>query len=123
MGWVLSGTILDPGDPLGLGSVGNNSRPRRSLGVGVSGRVTDLGLGDLLGVRLAQVPHRHDVVISVIHHHQLVPSVLYVTKKNTDYFSSQRDSIIKITRILVILKKRSDTIIDSQNRFVFEVCL
>lgn len=123
MGWVLSGTILDPGDPLGLGSVGNNSRPRRSLGVGVSGRVTDLGLGDLLGVRLAQVPHRHDVVISVIHHHQLVPSVLYVTKKNTDYFSSQRDSIMKITRILVILKKRSDTIIDSQNRFVFEVCL
>lgn len=81
LGWVLSGTILDPGDPLGLGSVGNNSRPRRSLGVGVSGRVTDLGLGDLLGVRLAQVPHRHDVVISVIHHHQLVPSVLYVTKK------------------------------------------
>lgn len=70
-----------PGDPLGLGSVGNNSRPRRSLGVGVSGRVTDLGLGDLLGVRLAQVPHRHDVVVSVIHHHQLVPSVLYVTKK------------------------------------------
>lgn len=123
MGWVLSGTILDPGDPLGLGSVGNNSRPRRSLGVGVSGRVTDLGLGDLLGVRLAQVPHRHDVVISVIHHHQLVPSILYVTKKNTDYFSSQRDSIMKITRILVILKKRSDTIIDSQNRFVFEVCL
>lgn len=122
MGWVLSGTILDPGDPLGLGSVGNNSRPRRSLGVGVSGRVTDLGLGDLLGVRLAQVPHRHDVVISVIHHHQLVPSVLYVTKK-IDYFSSQRDSIMKITRILVILKKRSDTIIDSQNRFVFEVCL
>lgn len=122
MGWVLSGTILDPGDPLGLGSVRNNSRPRRSLGVGVSGRVTDLGLGDLLGVRLAQVPHRHDVVISVIHHHQLVPSVLYVTKK-IDYFSSQRDSIMKITRILVILKKRSDTIIDSQNRFVFEVCL
>lgn len=128
MGWVLSGTIikkkiLDPGDPLGLGSVGNNSRPRRSLGVGVSGRVTDLGLGDLLGVRLAQVPHRHDVVVSVIHHHQLVPSILYVTKKNTDYFSSQRDSIMKITRILVIFKKRSDTIIDSQNRFVFEVCL
>lgn len=123
MGWVLSGTILDPQDPLGLGSVGNNSRPRRSLGVGVSGRVTDLGLGDLLGVRLAQVPHRHDVVISVIHHHQLVPSILYVTKKNTDYFSSQRDSIMKITRILVIFKKRSDTIIDSQNRFVFEVCL
>lgn len=112
-----------PRGPLGLGSGRDNSRPRRSLGVGVSGRVTDLGLGDLLGVRLAQVPHRHDVVVSVIHHHQLVPSVLYVTKKNTDYFSSQRDSIMKITRILVILKKRSDTIIDSQNRFVFEVCL
>lgn len=113
-----------PRGPLGLGSGRDNSRPRRSLGVGVSGgEVTDLGLCDLLGVRLAQVPHRHDVVISVIHHHQLVPSVLYVTKKNTDYFSSQRDSIMKITRILVILKKRSDTIIDSQNRFVFEVCL
>lgn len=87
MGWVLSGTILDPGDPLGLGSVGNNSRPRRSLGVGVSGRkVTDLGLGDLLGVRLAQVPHRQDVVVSVIHHHQLVPSILYITKKNNRLF-------------------------------------
>lgn len=71
-----------PRGPLGLGSGRDNSRPRRSLGVGVSGgEVTDLGLCDLLGVRLAQVPHRHDVVISVIHHHQLVPSVLYVTKK------------------------------------------
>lgn len=66
----------------GVGFGWDNSRPRRALGVGVSGReVTDLGLGDLLGMRLAQVPHRHDVVICIIHHHQLVPSILYVTKK------------------------------------------
>lgn len=65
----------------------DNSRSRRALGVGVSGReVTDLGLGNLLGVRLAQVPHRHDVVVSVIHHHQLVPSVLYVTEKTYRLF-------------------------------------
>lgn len=65
----------------------DNSRSRRALGVGVSGReVTDLGLGDLLGVRLAQVPHRHDVVVSIIHHHQLVSSVLYVTEKKNELF-------------------------------------
>lgn len=91
----------------GVGFGWDNSRPRRALGVGVSGReVTDLGLGDLLGMRLAQVPHRHDVVIRIIHHHQLVPSVLYVTKKNTDYFSTQQNSIMKMTRILVIVKKK-----------------
>lgn len=62
-------------------------RESRILGVGVSGAVvTDLGLGNLLGVRLAQVPHRHDVVVSVIHHHQLVPSVLYVTEKTYRLF-------------------------------------
>lgn len=82
-------------------------RESRVPGVGVSGAVvTDLGLGNLLGVRLAQVPHRHDVVVSVIHHHQLVSSVLYVTeKKNTDYFSTQQDSITQMTKILVIAKK------------------
>lgn len=81
-------------------------RESRVLGVGVSGEVvTDLGLGNLLGVRLAQVPHRHDVVVSIIHHHQLVPSVLYVTEKNTDYFSTQQDSITQMTKILVIAKK------------------
>lgn len=62
-------------------------RESRVLGVGVSGEVvTDLGLGDLLGVRLAQVPHRHDVVIRIIHHHQLVPSVLYITEKTYRLF-------------------------------------
>lgn len=66
----------------GVGFGWDNSRSRRALGVSVSGReVTDLSLGDLLRVRLAQVPHRHNVVISIIHHHQLVPSILYVTKK------------------------------------------
>lgn len=57
MGWVLSGIIikkkiLDLGDFLGLGFVGNNFRFRRFLGVGVFGReVIDFGFGDFFGVR------------------------------------------------------------------------